>query len=151
MFQLADTLLVCRQRIPDAALTTLLGIILFDPATNRGLADVHALTDLIGCQPLFLDHANNFKLLADLELSALLFSDLPSGGGVSHRSRCLYKLDHYRMTQQILTRISISVLFRILKCTNATVLHRLPNWRCNRVCDMKSRIQSSTFIYIDLY
>jgi hypothetical protein len=72
VFQLADALLVCSQRITDSALTILLSVILLNPATNCCLADIHALTDLGGRQPLFLDHMNDFKLQADVELSALL-------------------------------------------------------------------------------
>ena len=45
MFQLADTLLVCGQRIAYAALSILLSFILLDPATDRGLADIHANAD----------------------------------------------------------------------------------------------------------
>jgi hypothetical protein len=72
VFLPADALLLCRQRIPGSALAALPGVALLDPATDRCLADFHALTELDSHQFLLLGHTNDIPRRADIELPASL-------------------------------------------------------------------------------
>jgi putative transposase len=66
---------------------------LLDPATNRGLVDTHALTDLCSRQSLIIRTTSSFRLMSNCRRCFVI--DFSSGNGVSHLSRCLHKLDHY--------------------------------------------------------
>ncbi|MDY7573404.1 hypothetical protein [Actimicrobium sp. CCI2.3] len=123
---------------------------MFDPATNRGLATIHTSAVPSGRQPLFLDHANDLQLQADVELSALLFIDFSSGGGdfqlsrsvpAVHTARAITDIDSEQQhtgpglylingTRIEYTDMSKTVLARSL-CSLEKILQRILIWRCS--------------------
>jgi hypothetical protein len=71
LLQLTDSLLLSRQRFANAWLALLLGLVLFDLATDCGNANIHRLADVRDAKALFCDHSNDLKLEALVKSAAL--------------------------------------------------------------------------------